>query len=291
MKRERVELPRGVICAGGILDTIVQARVIRVEEAKRARPLEILVALVASSADASGPGEARALREALRREGRVNIIAEVKRRSPSKGIIREEFDHISIARSYEDAGAAAVSVLTEEEFFGGSLDFLRDIRKVVRIPLLRKDFIFDEYQVYEAAEAGAAAILLIAAILGDRLLTELMSRADELGLDALVEVHTEEEMRRVAQTEARIIGVNNRDLKTFEVDLSTSLKLAPLAPATAILVSESGIDSGKAIDRLKSAGYSGVLVGERLMREPDPGASLRSLFSEAMSPDRAFGEL
>jgi len=288
VKRERVELPEGVICAGGILDAIVQARVIRVEEARRARPLETLIASVP---ERTGPGEARPLREALSREGRVNVIAELKRRSPSKGTIREEFDYISIARSYAEAGAAAASVLTEEDFFGGSLDILRGIRRELDIPLLRKDFIFDEYQVYEAAEAGAAAILLIAAILGDGLLIALLSLADELGLDALVEVHTEEEMRRVAHTGAKIIGVNNRDLKTFEVDLTTSLRLASMAPAGAILVSESGINSGKDIGRLKSAGYRGFLIGERLMREPDPGASLRCLISEAMGTDWPAGEL
>lgn len=280
-KEERRELPRGVIRAGGILDTIVQARARRVEESMRARPLNTFATFAASPRGRSEARAGRPFREALSQEGGVNVIAELKRRSPSKGIIREEFDHLSIARSYADAGAAALSILTEEDFFGGSLDYLRDVRRELEIPLLRKDFVFDEYQVYEASEAGAAAILLIAAILDDHLLSRLLSLANEIGLDALVEVHTEAEMERAARLGASIIGVNNRDLKTFEVDLNTSLRLSRLAPAAAILVSESGINTGEDIRRLTGAGFRGFLIGESLMREPDPGERLRRIISEA----------
>ena len=281
-KEERREVPRGVIRAGGILDEIVQARVRRVEESSRARPLETLAASPRRRVETRA---ARPFREALSREGGANVIAEIKRRSPSKGIIREEFDHLSIARSYDDAGAAAISILTEEDFFGGSLDYLRDVRRELEIPLLRKDFIFDEYQVYEAEEAGASALLLIAAILDDELLSALLLLAEEIGLDALVEVHTEAEMERAARVGASIIGVNNRDLKTFEVDLNTSLKLSRLAPASAILVSESGINTGADIRKLAGAGFRGFLIGEGLMREPDPGERLRRIISDAASTE------
>jgi indole-3-glycerol phosphate synthase len=279
MMKEKRKLPEGVTSAGGILDRIVEARVGRVEEAKRARPVEALAASAREMAEARA---GRPFRDALSREGRVNVIAEVKRRSPSKGVIREDFDHLAIARSYEDAGAAAISILTEEDFFEGSLDYLRAIRAEVEIPLLRKDFIFDQYQVYEALEAGASAILLIAAILGDDLLRELLLLADEIGLDALVEVHTEDEMKRAAQAGAEIVGVNNRDLKTFEVDLGTSLRLSAFAPGSAILVSESGIDTGEDIRRLAGAGFKGFLIGERLMRGADPGERLRRIIAEAV---------
>lgn len=278
MEKQTRQLPRGVIPTGGILEEIVRARAARVEGAKRARPLESVAAPLRVKGAAAGP---RPFREALSREGRVNVIAEIKRRSPSKGIIREDFDHLSIARSYGRAGAAAISVLTEEDFFAGSLSYLRDIRQESETPLLRKDFIFDEYQVYEAREAGAAAILLIAAILDDGLLAGLLKLADEVGLDSLVEVHTDEEMGRAARAGARIIGVNNRDLATFGVDMETSLRLARLAPSSAILVSESGINTGEDVRKLARAGFKGFLIGERLMRDPDPGEGLRRIISEA----------
>ncbi|HYP25087.1 MAG TPA: indole-3-glycerol phosphate synthase TrpC [Blastocatellia bacterium] len=281
MEKQVVQLPRGVIPTGGILEEIVRARVNRVEESKRARPLE---AVAARPRIASAASEPRPFGEALSRGGRVNVIAEIKRRSPSKGVIREGFDHLSIARSYEQAGASAISVLTEEDFFEGSLSYLRDIGRELQTPLLRKDFVFDEYQVYEALEAGAAAILLIAALLDDGLLVRLLGLADEVGLDSLVEVHTEEEMRRAARSGARIIGVNNRNLSTFEVDMQTSLRLARLAPASAILVSESGINTGEDVRELMGAGFKGFLIGERLMRDADPGEGLRRIISEAENP-------
>jgi indole-3-glycerol phosphate synthase len=217
-----------------------------------------------------------ALREALQGEG-INVIAEFKRRSPSKGMIREGANSIDIARAYQAGGAVAMSVLTEEDYFAGSLDDLRQVKATVELPVLRKDFIVDEYQVYESAAAGADAILLIVAALDDELLAHLRRLAeDELQMDALVEVHTSEEMKRAAACGAKLIGVNNRDLRTFEVSLDTSLRLAREAPHEALLISESGLKSAGDLQRLHDAGYRGFLIGETLMRADDPAAALRS---------------
>lgn len=207
----------------------------------------------------------------------INIIAEFKRRSPSKGIIREGANPIEIARAYQAGGAVAMSVLTEEDYFAGSLDDLKQVKATVDLPVLRKDFIVDEYQVYESAVAGADAILLIVAALDDDLLLRLRRLAeDELGMDALVEVHTSEEMKRAAACGAKLIGVNNRDLRTFEVSLETSLSLAREAPKDALLISESGLKNSDDLQRLYDAGYRGFLIGETLMRAEDPEQALRS---------------
>ncbi|MBI4949981.1 MAG: indole-3-glycerol phosphate synthase TrpC [Deltaproteobacteria bacterium] len=199
----------------------------------------------------------------------VRIIAEVKRASPSKGILREEFIPYDIARSYEVGGAAAVSVVTEEKYFKGKLDFLTPIKSHLRIPILRKDFIFDDFQMYESRAAGADAVLLIAAILDDKRLKELMALAAQLGMQTLVEVHDETEMKRVVDSGAKIIGINNRDLRTFEVDLNTTLRLAPLVGAGTLIVSESGIESYADILDLMDAGVNAVLIGEALIREKE----------------------
>ena len=267
---------KGILSAGGILDRIVEKRITRIQEAKRLLPSSDLVDHCAKR-----EFRQRSFREAISRTDRTNIIAEIKRQSPSKGIIREDIHHLKIAQQYAQAGAAAMSVLTEEDFFGGSLTYLREIQERIDVPLLRKDFILDEYQIYEAAAAGASAILLITAILDDELLTAFIQRAGELNLDALVEVHTEEEMRRAAQAGAQIIGINNRDLTTFRVDLEISLKLAPLAPPAAILVSESGITTGEDIHKLKAAGYQAFLVGEHLMRQSDIAKALSVLIQNS----------
>jgi indole-3-glycerol phosphate synthase len=211
----------------------------------------------------------------------VNIIAEIKQRSPSKGIIREDFDPVPIAKSYQAGGAAALSVLAEEDFFGGSLEHLEKIRASVQLPLLRKDFIFDEYQLYESVVAGADAVLLIVAILDDELLARLARLANELRLDVLVEVHSADEMNRALRAGASLIGINNRDLTSFTVDLETSMKLAQLAPEGAILISESGIATGQEIRELRLAGFSGFLIGEHLMRADDPGVELANLIGNA----------
>src|SRR6185369_4600879 len=197
---------------------------------------------------------AHALRKALGREG-INIIAEFKRRSPSKGVIRADADVSEIARGYEAGGAAAMSVLTEEDYFGGSLDDLRAVKNTVDLPVLRKDFVFDEYQVYESAAAGADAVLLIVAALDDETLSRLRGLAeDDLGMDALVEVHSSEEMKRAVASGATLIGVNNRDLRTFEVSLDTSFALAREAPPEALLVSESGLHTADDLERLFDSG-------------------------------------
>ena len=218
-----------------------------------------------------------ALSKALHRDG-VNVIAEFKRRSPSKGVIRPDADLLQIVKSYEAGGAAAISVLTEEDYFSGSLDDLRAVKAAVLLPVLRKDFVFDEYQVYESAAAGADAILLIVAALDDELLLRLRRLAeDELGLDALVEVHTSDEMKRAVGCDARLIGVNNRDLRTFEVSLETSLSLATEAPSDALLVSESGLRTREDLSRLHAAGFRGFLIGETLMRAENPQQALNEL--------------
>lgn len=266
--------PNGLIVAGGILDRIVDLKARRLSESKRERPLNEILDRLERSAPARAP---HSLLAALTRPDRTNIIAEVKHRSPSKGVIREDFDPLAIADSYARGGAAALSVLTEEDHFGGSLNYLRQIRYRTTLPLLRKDFIFDEYQVYESAEAGADALLLIVAILDDRLLARLIECATEAGLDALVEVHTRGEMDRAARAGARLVGVNNRDLTNFKVDIETSLTLVEHAPRGAVLISESGVKTGADVRRLKSAGFHAFLVGEHLMRAESPGDALRDL--------------
>ena len=221
---------------------------------------------------------ANSLRGVLSNGTGVKIIAEFKRRSPSKGAINAGADPQAVARQYEKGGAAAMSVLTEPDYFDGSLDDLRDVRKATELPLLRKDFIVDEYQVYESAAAPADALLLIVAALNDADLLSLRELAeDKLGMDALVEVHTADEMRRAIDCGATLIGVNNRNLATFEVSLDTSMELAAQAGSETILISESGIETAEDIRRLRAAGYRGFLIGETLMRAEDPAALIAEL--------------
>jgi len=218
-------------------------------------------------------------RQALLRDG-INIIAEFKRRSPSKGVINADADLNEIVKNYAAGGAAAISVLTEEDYFSGSLDDLRAVKRSVDLPVLRKDFIFDEYQVYESAAAGADAVLLIVAALDDNQLVSLRRLVeDELGMDALIEVHTGAEMQRAIACGANVIGVNNRNLHTFEVSLDTSLSLAKDAPPGAVLISESGLNNSSDLGRLRDAGYRGFLIGESLMRSENPERALNDLMS------------
>lgn len=208
----------------------------------------------------------------------VPVIAEIKRRSPSKGLIRADFDAEKIALAYAEAGASGISVLTDEQFFGGSLEILRQVRAAVATPLLRKDFVVDAYQIDEARIAGADAVLLIVAALDDGALAAFQARARALGLDVLVEVHDEGELDRALAVGATLIGVNNRDLRSFEVDLGTTERLAArIADPAVLLVAESGIATPADVARLERAGAGGFLVGESLMREPDPGAALQAL--------------
>jgi indole-3-glycerol phosphate synthase len=207
------------------------------------------------------------------------IIAEVKKASPSKGLIRAEFDPVAIARSYAAGGASALSVLTEERFFQGSLHDLEDIRAAVELPLLRKDFTLDPYQLFEARAWGADAVLLIAAMLDAKHMRDLRQQATEMHLDTLVEVHTENELAAAVEAGAQLIGINNRDLKTFEVKLATAERLAPLVPAGIPAVCESGIDSLEQIRRMERCGIHIFLIGESLMRSPQPGEKLRELLA------------
>lgn len=220
----------------------------------------------------------RGFRRALAEGPRPRVVAELKRRSPSKGEIRPDFDPLACAKAYADAGAAAISVLTDEQYFGGSLAYLGLVRRQVGVPLLRKDFLIDAYQVDEARVAGADAVLLIARALDPDRLRALRERAAALGLDALVEVHDEAEVEQALAAGADLVGVNNRDLATFTTDLATTERLAPrLAAAGVVIVAESGIFTHDDVRRLEAAGAHAVLVGEALMREPDVGRALASL--------------
>jgi indole-3-glycerol phosphate synthase len=208
----------------------------------------------------------------------LKIIAEFKRMSPSRGVIRAGLSPAETARLYERGGACAISVLTDKEYFGGSINDLIDVRASTRLPILRKDFIIDPIQINQAAIAGADAVLLIAAVLADSLLEKMRAMAeDELGLDALVEVHTTEELQRALNSGAKLIGVNNRDLRTFVVSLKTSERLIAGAPPDRVMISESGLQDAVSLRHLQALGFRGFLVGERLMRASDPEAALRDL--------------
>lgn len=261
-----------------LLLQIINRKRERLEETQRAVPLDRLQSDAFSKREAA---PSHALRRALQSNG-INVIAEFKRRSPSKGVIRADADLKDIVRGYQAGGAAAISVLTEHDYFDGSLDDLEAVKTCIQLPVLRKDFVFDPYQVFESAAAGADAVLLIVAMLDDRQLKELRSLAeDELGMDALVEVHNSEEMDRAAGCGAKLVGINNRDLRTFTVSVETSIQLVPLAPPEALLVSESGLREAADLQRLKEHGFSGFLIGETLMRARCPEAALRDLRNDA----------
>jgi indole-3-glycerol phosphate synthase len=247
----------------------------RVEEKRRAVPLDRVLAM------APTPGAHRQFTASISRPGGVNVIAEFKRRSPSRGIIREDLHPVYVAQGYEIAGAAALSILTEEQFFAGSLDDLQQARQGTLLPTLRKDFIVDPYQVWESWVAGADALLLIVAALSERELKTLFEAATEAGIEALVEVHDAQELARALELGARVVGVNCRDLRSMEVSLETAITLAPLVPEDVVAVAESGIRSGADVRRLRDAGYDAFLVGEGLMESPDPGAALEKLLADA----------
>ena len=224
----------------------------------------------------------RFLRALESNSGRINIIAEFKRRSPSAGTIRSDLPASDVVTRYERGGACAISVLTDEEYFSGSILDLAAIRESTALPLLRKDFITDEIQIYEAASFGADAVLLIAAALDDAALAKLCATAeDKLGLDALVEVHTSQELARAVGAGAKIIGINNRDLGTFQTSLDTSERLIAEAPRDRIMISESGLQYPESVRHLRALGFHGFLIGEALMRAPDPEAALRDFIAGA----------
>lgn len=250
------------------LDEILELKRVRVEQAKIANP----------NPKAKDQRPKHLLRKSLESSNGINIIAEIKRASPSKGVINDQIDVAEVAKMYERGGATAISVLTEEDKFKGSLDDLKLVRENVLIPILRKDFVFDEFQIYEAAEAGADVILLIVAMLDDETLAKLYDLAEnKLGLDVLVEVHTLEELKRAEKLGAKIIGVNNRDLHSFKVTLDVSRELIKHAPKDALMITESGLKTHDDILELKDLGFKGFLIGETLMRSGNAEEELKKL--------------
>jgi indole-3-glycerol phosphate synthase len=256
-----------------LLATIVAATRRTVEVRQEREPL----ARLARRADRRSLGGGGRFRGVLAAEERVNVIAECKRRSPSRGVLRATYDPVAIAKSYAEAGAAAISVLTEPTFFDGSLEHLEAVRTGVGVPVLRKDFIVSEYQLFEAKAAGADAALLIVAALQREELVRLMARATALELDTLVEVHTGDELGVALDAGARIIGVNNRNLRTLEVDVHASEALVERMPREVVAVSESGLRAPVDVLRLRALGYHAFLIGERFMAAEDPGVELRGL--------------
>jgi indole-3-glycerol phosphate synthase len=254
-----------------ILAEILAHKRVELEQARRRVP----PAELARRAAAQPPP--RGFRRALLAGRGPRVIAEIKRRSPSKGEIRRDFDPVAIAKAYQAGGAAALSVLTDERFFGGSLAVLEAVSKATELPLLRKDFVIDAYQIDEARAAGADAVLLIVAALAPAELERLRAHAVGLGLDVLVEVHDEAELDAAKGVGADLIGINNRDLRSFVTDLGVTERLARRVPQGALVVAESGIFGPEDVARLQRAGASAFLVGESLMREPDPGLALRRL--------------
>jgi indole-3-glycerol phosphate synthase len=256
--------------SGTVLDRIVEARRAEVDHRKRVLP----EASLKYGAKAATP--LRDFSAALCRDG-LNVLAELKPASPSRGVIREPFEPVALGQAFESAGACALSVLTEGEFFRGSLKNLRDARKSIQLPVLRKDFIFDTWQVWETRANDADSFLLIVAILSDALLRDLIAMGREIGMEPLVEVHTGEELDRALAAGARILGVNNRDLKTLTVRIETSLELIGRIPDDCIAVSESGLRTHDDLVKLRTAGFDAFLIGTYLMLAPDPAAALSSL--------------
>jgi len=253
-----------------MLDKIIAEKRKEVAQRKRSLPLSILkerIAQIRAPLDFTAALSGDSTR----------LIAEVKRASPSRGVLCPDFDPVALAKSYAQAGAAAISVLTETNYFEGSIDHLVAIREAVNLPLLRKDFIFDPYQIYESRTYGADALLLIVAILSQEQLKELLSLGSSLGLSCLVEVHNESEVERALSSSAKIIGINNRDLATFAVDINTTHRLRPLIPKERIVVSESGVSRREDVEKLKEWGVNAVLVGEALITADDIPARMKEL--------------
>lgn len=255
-----------------ILDQIVAATRVRVEREKQETPT--------SQPQITSRMPAFAFEKALRQPG-ISFICEVKKASPSKGLIAKDFPYLEIARQYENAGAAAISVLTEPAFFLGDNCYLAEIRQQVNIPLLRKDFVIDPYQIEQAYALGADAVLLICSILTETQLREFIGLADSLGLSSLVEAHDEEELKKALRAGARTVGVNNRDLKTFQVDTQNSVRLRKLAPAGVLFVSESGVSTAQDVTQLRRNGIDAVLIGETLMRAQDKAQAIADLRGES----------
>ncbi|OGW76615.1 MAG: hypothetical protein A3C51_00400 [Omnitrophica bacterium RIFCSPHIGHO2_02_FULL_46_20] len=254
-----------------ILSRIIEDKARVVEEARRAKPQEDLIREIKNISVKSQ------FKKNISRPHHINLIAEIKKASPSKGILRGDFNPVKIAITYQANGASAISVLTDERFFEGKLEHIKKVRGNVSIPILRKDFFIDEYQIYETVEAGAEAILLICEILSIAELTKFYNLAIELGLDCLVEVHNEEDIEKALAVNAAIIGINNRDLHTFKVDLGVTQRLIRLIPQNKIIVSESGIKRYEDIMFLKSLGVNAVLIGEAFMEADDIASKMREM--------------
>lgn len=259
-----------------ILEEIAEKTRMRIEEEKKKIPLETLKEKIRAQEAAGCIPAKPAFYQALKAPG-MSYICEVKKASPSKGLIAPDFPYLEIGKEYETAGAAAISCLTEPFYFLGSDRYLEELAASVKIPVLRKDFTVDEYMIYQAKAFGASAVLLICAILDDEQLFQYRTLAEELGMDALVEAHDEEEVRRALKTGAKIIGVNNRDLRTFQVDVRNSIRLRELAPREVVFVSESGIRTNEDIQKLYENQVDAVLIGETLMRSADKKAALEEL--------------
>ena len=262
-----------------VLDAIVAAAWKRVEVARERRSLEALERAIADRSPVGVDGAG--FMASLQQPG-IRVIAECKRRSPSKGVLRPQYDPVAIAGRYADAGAAAVSVLTEPTFFDGSLDHLTAVRAALPgTPLLRKDFTVDEYQIAEAVLAGASAVLLIVAALDQSTLARLLTYASSIGIDVLTEVHDEHEAHRAMDAGAAIVGVNNRNLKTLAVSIETSHRVAPIVAAARVRVAESGLQTGADLAALHAVGYGAFLIGERFMTDADPGVGLGKVILDA----------
>ncbi|MFQ5863181.1 MAG: indole-3-glycerol phosphate synthase TrpC [Candidatus Brocadiales bacterium] len=258
-----------------ILDEIYKHKLSEVARRKNRCPLKQLEAVLPNLP------ATKDLETAIKTSRGLGLIAEVKAASPSRGILRYNLNPSQIALEYQESGASAISVLTDEKFFHGKLAHLEDVRKAVKLPLLRKDFIIDEYQLIEARTSGADAVLLIAALLDEKKLEALLGTASGLKLNCLVEVHTEEELKKVLNTPATLLGINNRDLHTFKTDLETTLRLRPLIPRDKTVISESGIKSRSDVTRLEEAGVDAILVGEALVQSEDIGEKIRELMGWA----------
>ena len=254
-----------------ILDQIIAVKRKEVEQAKARVPLSELKKQSASA------GQLRNFKEAISQPGKLNLIAEIKKASPSKGLLREDFEPVKIAKTYQACGASALSILTDKEFFQGELSFLQAVRAAVNLPILRKDFIIDQYQLYESVCAGADAVLLIARILSPDELKEFYSLCTELKLGTLCEVHDEQDLEKVLRCGCETIGINNRNLKTFEEDLQVSARLCKEIPDDKIVVSESAIRNLKDVKYLEGLGISAVLIGEAFMRSEDIEAKVKQL--------------